>query len=253
MATRVIVDAGHGGWDNGAMYDGRKEKDDTLKLAFEVGKQLEKQGIDVVYTRTDDRFQSPNEKARIGNASGVDFFLSLHRNASPMANQYAGVQTLLYNDGDIKEVLANNINKELEEVGFDNLGRSIRPNLAVLRRTNMPSVLVEVGFINTDSDNKIFDEKFDEVAKAIADGVVETITPEQGKGVTYQIQVGLFRNYMNAQRLAEELSGMGYTVEIKKVNEYYAVLVGRFTDMNRAERIETILLEDGYDTWIVAY
>ena len=101
--------------------------------------------------------------------------------------------------------------------------------------------------------NKIFDEKFDEVAKAIADGVVETITPEQGKGVTYQIQVGLFRNYMNAQRLAEELSGMGYTVEIKKVNEYYAVLVGRFTDMNRAERIETILLEDGYDTWIVAY
>ena len=46
MAT-VILDAGHGGWDNGAMYNGRKEKDDNLKLALAVGKKLEDKGIGV--------------------------------------------------------------------------------------------------------------------------------------------------------------------------------------------------------------
>ena len=97
MATRVVVDAGHGGWDNGAMFNGRKEKDDNLNLALAVGDILKNNGIDVVFTRTDDVYQSPNEKARIANRANADFFVSLHRNSSPEPNQYTGVQTLLYN------------------------------------------------------------------------------------------------------------------------------------------------------------
>ena len=251
MATRVILDAGHGGWDNGATYDGRTEKMDNLRLAQAVGRILENNGIDVVYTRTDDIYQSPNEKARIGNMENADYFISLHRNASPNNNQYSGVQTLLYNEGDIKEVLADNINRELEQVGFRNLGRSVRRDLAVLRGTNMPAVLVETGFINTDADNQIFDERFDDVANAIAQGILETVAAGTEGKRYYRIQVGLFRNPENADRLAERLSNLGYTVRVEPFGEYYRVLVGQFEDLSMAERIERVLQEDGYSTLIV--
>ena len=77
MATRIMIDAGHGGWDNGAMHNGRKEKDDNLDLALAVGELLREKGFDVLYTRTEDIYQSPNEKARIANREGVDYFISL--------------------------------------------------------------------------------------------------------------------------------------------------------------------------------
>ena len=71
--------------------------------------------------------------------------------------------------------MANNINRELEKVGFENQGVNERTNLAVLRRTRMPAVLVEVGFINTDADNRLFDERFDEMAQAIARGILMSL------------------------------------------------------------------------------
>ena len=231
MATRIMIDAGHGGWDNGAMHNGRKEKDDNLDLALAVGELLREKGFDVLYTRTEDIYQSPNEKARIANREGVDYFISLHRNASPTPNQYSGVQSLIYNEGDIKEVIADNINSQLEKVGFKNLGISIRKDLAVL---------VETGFINTDADNQLFDQKFNEIANAIATGIAESVGGGTQAPFTYRIQVGLFRNYNNAERLADELRAKGYTVAIEKMGEYYAVLVGQFTNLQQAENIERV-------------
>ena len=175
MAYKVILDAGHGGYDNGATYMGRKEKNDTLKLAFLVGQILAENGVDVVYTRTTDIYQSPNRKAQIGNESGADLFVSIHRNAAYEPGAYNGVQTLVYNLGDIKEEFANNINRELEAVGYKNIGTEVRRNLAVLNQTNMPSLLVEAGFIDSDIDNAIWDEKFYQTANAIATGIIQTI------------------------------------------------------------------------------
>ena len=60
-------------------------------------------------------------------------------------------------------------------MGYVNQGIQERTNLAVLRRTDMPSVLVEVGFINTDRDNMRFDSRFNDIAEAIANGILETI------------------------------------------------------------------------------
>lgn len=172
---KVIVDAGHGGFDNGATYNGRREKDDTLRLALEVGRILADNGVDVEFTRTTDIYQSPSAKARIANNSGADLLVSIHRNAAYAPNTYQGVQTLVYNLGDIKEKLANNINGELEEVGFQNLGTEVRQNLAVLRQSQMPAVLVEAGFIDSDVDNQIFDDNFYETANAIAEGILKSI------------------------------------------------------------------------------
>ena len=71
--------------------------------------------------------------------------------------------------------MAYNINQQMENIGFVNLGVNERPNLVVLNRTQMPAVLVEVGFINTDADNILFDERFYEIADAIAQGILVSL------------------------------------------------------------------------------
>ena len=72
MAT-IVIDAGHGGADPGAVFEGRQEKDDTLRLALAVGKILEENGQNVIYTRTTDVYQTPFQKATIGNEARADF------------------------------------------------------------------------------------------------------------------------------------------------------------------------------------
>lgn len=175
MAAKIMIDAGHGGYDNGASYEGRLEKNDNLNLALALGDELERRGYDVEYTRTMDVYDSPVRKAQIGNESGADYFISLHRNSSPEPNTYNGVQTLVYDKSGIKYELAQNINNELEKLGFRNINVEERPGLAVLRRTQMPAVLIETGFINNDYDNYLYDYNFEAIASAIADAVEKTI------------------------------------------------------------------------------
>ena len=171
----VVIDAGHGGANPGAVYNGRQEKDDVLALSLAVGNILEENGVDVYFTRTTDIYESPYQKATEGNQVGADYFVSIHRNSSPYPNQYTGVETLVYNRYGEAARMAYNINAQLEEVGFVNQGVNERPNLVVLNSTQMPAVLIEVGFINNDEDNVLFDERFDDIARAIADGILQTI------------------------------------------------------------------------------
>lgn len=86
-----------------------------------------------------------------------------------------GVETLVFSQYGEAARLARNINARLGQVGFENHGVNERPELVVLNRTRMPAVLVEAGFINTEADNRLLDERFDEVAEAIADGILETV------------------------------------------------------------------------------
>ena len=171
----VVMDAGHGGNNPGAVYNGRREKDDVLALTLAVGRILEENGVEVYYTRSTDIYEAPYQKAMEGNAVGADYFVSIHRNSSPYPNQYTGVETLVYNRYGEAARLARNINDRLVRVGFVDQGVNEQTDLVVLNRTEMPSVLVEVGFINTDADNRLFDERFDETARAIGEGILETI------------------------------------------------------------------------------
>ena len=96
---RVIIDPGHGGSDPGAMYDGRREKDDALRLALAIGSILESQGEGVVYTRTTDVYDTPLEKSVIANRADGDLFVSIHRNAMPVPGTASGAMTLVYRNG----------------------------------------------------------------------------------------------------------------------------------------------------------
>ncbi len=251
MAEKIIIDAGHGGANPGATYEGRRESDDVLRLSLAVGELLAQDGFDVVYTRTDDITQSVGEKANIANASGADLFISIHRNAAARDNLYNGVQTLIYGPGGLREEVAQDIADELEEVGFQNLGVDIRPDLVVLNRTQMPAVLVEAGFIDSDKDNQIFDSNFQEIAEAIVSGIEDALGhPEEEVSSRYTVQVGLFRNKIYADNLLLRLKRQGYPAVLDTSNGLYRVRVGEYEELDRAADMEQRLKNRGYTTFL---
>lgn len=147
-------------------------------MTLAVGNILQNYGFNVLYTRTYDEYESLYKKATIANDSGADVFVSIHRNSSPVPGMYHGVETLVYSNRGLPSIMAGNINSQLERIGYKNLGISERPNLIVLNSTDMPAVLVEAGFINSDIDNELFDTFFYETAYAIADGITMTFYPD---------------------------------------------------------------------------
>lgn len=373
MPYSIMLDAGHGGTDPGAVYNGRREKDDTLRLVLAIGQILQNRGVDVEYTRTTDIYETPFQKAMEANEAGVDYFVSIHRNSFEQDNIVSGVESLVYDLSGIKYRMAENINANLETVGFVNLGVKARPNLVVLKRTKMPAVLVEVGFLNSNTDNQLFDENFDDIALAIADGILETLEEvaresavnqtetgqemlssesdadrqsetysennenrlnemdsansnkvpyaeystdnalnnidsaaesanllesmrsEQSIGSSrnaatnnnvetarndtlnnntessgsngpdnrlsekarlsrpgaYRVQVGLYRNWVYAQRLLDELLAAGYPAYLDESGPYIRVQVGSFMTLMEAVRMERKLRRDGYDTLVI--
>ena len=255
----VVIDSGHGGSDPGAVYRGRREKDDTLRLTLAVGEILQENGIEVLYTRTTDVYLSPYERAVEANQAGVDFFLSIHRNSYPTDNEVMGVESLIYDLSGLKYQMAQEINEQLETVGFVDLGVKARPNLVVLKRTRMPAVLVEAGFINSDTDNELFDSNFQDIAQAIATGVLDTLenagvlkepeTPvEQMK---YRIQVGLFRNRNNAARQQETLEDRGFPAYIDQWKQYYRVISGEYDMLDEAVAAQRRLKRAGFETLLI--
>lgn len=252
MAYKIMLDAGHGGSDPGAVYNGRQEKDDALKLTLAVGKILEKNGVDVYYTRTTDIYQTPFEKAKLANDAGVDYFISFHRNSSPESNQYNGVEVLLYDKSGIKYDMAENILGALGLIGFREIGVKARPGLVVLRKTKMPALLVEAGFINSDKDNQLFDEKFDEMAQGIANAILGTLNEQEIEGPHYyRVQTGVFRNRENADKMLYQLQDNGYPAFLIYKDGLYKVQVGAFLQLDNAVNMEQKLRDDGYNTLIV--
>lgn len=95
MPYSIMLDAGHGGRDPGAVYNGRQEKDDTLKLTLAIGQILQNNGLDVEYTRTTDVYESPYEKAMEANKAGVNFLCPFTGTPIPLPTQYQGRVTCL--------------------------------------------------------------------------------------------------------------------------------------------------------------
>lgn len=246
----IIIDPGHGGQEPGAIFEGRKEKDDNLRLALAVGDILENAGIRVLYTRTSDVTQSPNEKAEIANRSDADFFLSLHRNAMPVPGSGSGALALIYEKGSEGEKMAENIQKNLVGAGFADLGIQERPGLAVLSRTRMPAVLVETGFIDNPEDNRLFDQNFQQIAQAIAEGVITTFQ-QMEKPVYYQIQTGAYRNRGLAEQMEQQLRSQGFPVFLVYEDGWFKVRVGAFLNLDNAVHMEQVLRQYGYPTVMI--
>lgn len=201
----VVLDAGHGGKDPGAIgsSSSNREKDINLNIALEVGRLLEANCPDVklVYTRKTDVFVELGRRAEIANKAKANLFVSIHTNALPKgARQACGVQSYtlslrtadtnlevekrensvialegeaakkydynpspesniifeLMQDHDMKEsvAFAKMVQNEMVNTGKRGNMGVLQANLAVLRLTYMPSVLLEVGYISTPSEER---------------------------------------------------------------------------------------------------
>ncbi len=175
----IFIDAGHGGDDPGAEALGRKEKDDTLKLALQVKKCLQRQGYKVVMSRTDDESVGRQERAEMANEAGAKLMVSIHRNQANGDGQ--GVEAWIHSGGnESAALLAENILRNLEEQGFTyrKVGTGTladaSDNYSENQYSEMPSCIVEVGFLSSAGDNDIFDQKLRKNAKAIASGIDST-------------------------------------------------------------------------------
>lgn len=251
MAYKIVVDAGHGGSDWGASYEGRKEKDDNLNLALAVGEILRNNGVDVEYTRTDDVYNTPLEKAMMGNNANADFFISFHRNATGVPVKSTGIETLVFDDSGIKAEMARNINSELENLGFVNRGVIERPNLVVLKRTDMPALLIEAGFIDNEEDNEKFDAEFDEIASAIAEGILKTLNMGSlTEQPLYKVQVGAYEDKSEADKLVNALQIRGFEPYIIYQNGLYKVQIGAYSKLSNAAAMEDRIRDAGYQTFI---
>ena len=268
---KVIIDAGHGGQEPGAVYEGRQEKEDALQLAFDVGNALERRGISVSYTRVSDVYDSPYEKAAMANASDADIFLSIHRNAMPVPGTASGIENLVYEDSETAGALGRNIGEALAEAGWTDLGVKERPGLVVLRNTKIPAVLVEVGFINNEKDNEFLDANMAATADAIADGVLKTFreldeaekagrpAEETGQpgGETSQPAEGTSRPAVDANRPGGETSQPAEessqpASETNPSSDLYVVQTGVYRQRKNAEAELLELRELGCPAYLTA-
>lgn len=174
---KIFIDPGHGGNDPGAVGPtGLREKDVNLNIAINVRQILENHGIDARLTRSDDRRVELVERVKMANNNKVDYFVSIHIN-SATNSAATGTETFAFPNATVGTKLAGIIQKALvKEIGLADRGVKYN-NFLVLRDTNMPSVLVEVAFINNPAEeNLLKDQNFlNKAALGIAKGILEFV------------------------------------------------------------------------------
>ena len=195
---RVMLDAGHGGVDDGACSrtPAVAEKALTLDLALRVGQLLEGMGMQVLYTRTNDVAVALDARARAARKAEADAFVSIHANFASNTNA-CGPETYVvtpagfpgtsegsrsrgFQIGNVNNfhntLLGYSIQRHLVKVDPDVPDRGLkRQSFFVLREISCPSVLVEVGFLSNEAETRkmLTTEWKDQCALAIARGVIE--------------------------------------------------------------------------------
>lgn len=165
---KIILDAGHGGKDPGAIGGNLQEKDLALAIVQKIAARC--LPLDVCLTRKNDAFVSINERAKIANTLNADCFVSIHMNAAANENAH-GIETLCYSEKGDSYKLANMMQAALiKATGAENRGIKIRPDLGVLRGTKMTAILIECGFIsNTLERTKLASAEYqDKIAQTVA-------------------------------------------------------------------------------------
>lgn len=185
-APTVIIDAGHGGSDPGAIGKDENGKtivyEKTINLAISklVVKKLREEGINAVFTRDSDVYWELAERTDFANELEADLFVSIHCNA--LTDETVSGTLVMHHTSneyaDTGKLLASNIMKYLPDAwGIANKGRVDGSKMYVIRKANMPSVIVENAFITNEGDReKLMDEELQEkAAEAICKGIIKTL------------------------------------------------------------------------------
>ena len=179
--------------------------------------------------------------------------------------------------------MARNINANMEKIGFKNNGVTERPNLVVLKRTQMPALLLEVGFINSSKDNAIFDNNFDAIAQGIADGILDTLSANETAKASAKdvVSSNVYSDVMTDRDdrdrddsmrddrdrdRSDRISGDGmsnngmtddnrngmYDDDHNRIDrKLYRVQVGAYRNKDSAERMLNSLLMEGFPAFVI--
>lgn len=155
----IVIDPGHGGKDPGALSaDGKiRESYLTLLMAKALAEELKNAGHIVYLTRTDDEtYPSLTKRCEFANKLDANFFISIHVNSADTPSA-TGIETLVYSKPSNTALkYADRVQRELiKATGARDRGIKYRGDLTVLKRTKMPAILVETGFISNPKDLSI--------------------------------------------------------------------------------------------------
>ncbi len=170
---KIVIDAGHGGSDYGAIREGINEKDITLEITQRVDAILRSKGYKVALVRSDDTFVSLEDRVAFSEAQEPEIFVSIHVN-SAVSNDPSGNETHWYHDyrKDLAEVIHKHMIKQIPSSRDRGLFKS---KFYVINHTTVPAVLCEIGFLsNPEERNELITEsRKQKTAKAIAEGIIE--------------------------------------------------------------------------------
>ena len=171
----IVVDAGHGGYDGGAVYEGICEKNINLSVALKLENELKERGYNVIMTRRTDVFVTLRNRAVTANNANADLFVSLHANAAANAPYFAGAYTYRCPGSSRGLKLAKAVQAQMcNQTGAINRG-VLSERFYVLTATRMPAVLVEMGFMSNHNElqNLINSAYQDKIVDGIAQGIDE--------------------------------------------------------------------------------
>lgn len=180
--AKVWLDAGHGGYDPGAVSGSLIEKDMTLVTTLAASAELRKYGVEVGLSRSTDEFVDIMTRPSMANNWGADYFVSIHYNAGGGDGEECICSAF---HGDADEVLAYNILARIsKETGQNTRPKPVYTQLnsrgtdyfGVIRGANMPPIIIEAAFIDS-SDANIVDTNAEQqqVGIAIAHGILDTL------------------------------------------------------------------------------
>ncbi|MBC7221694.1 N-acetylmuramoyl-L-alanine amidase [Candidatus Bipolaricaulota bacterium] len=174
----VVVDAGHGGHDPGAVVAGVQEKDINLALALLVQRKARGTGIRVVLTRTTDVYVDLVERVRMAEAIGAVLYVSIHANYH-RDPKICGVETWVDTGAHAESLrLAESLQRAVV-LATGAADRGVRRQTLYLRHTKLPAALVEVGYLSCPAEReKLLDQAYQE---RIAEGIVQGILNYLGR------------------------------------------------------------------------
>jgi N-acetylmuramoyl-L-alanine amidase len=177
----VVIDAGHGGKDQGCAYGDVLEKDINLEIALLLERKLENAVFCVVMTRDDDTFVSLNDRVEAAEDAQVDAFVSIHVDSYPDNESVNGVTVHYETGADGGKELANVLYAMLGSTKNVTVRNLMESDLYVLRNTTMPATLVETGYItnSTDRENLQSRKFLDRLTDGIYEGI-DTYFSENG-------------------------------------------------------------------------
>lgn len=168
----IILDAGHGGNDPGAIKNGSTEKEITLSMVNKVKSLLEGKGYTVYLTRTSDTFVDLEDRVAYENSYYCELFVSLHCNSYD-SSSVSGLECFYTSDESGK--YATSFVNALNGNGVIGIRKATYSEYRVTRKAENPAILVEMGYLTNDTDNNVLSNRQDELADVLANAIDKAV------------------------------------------------------------------------------